>query len=258
MNTITAPFVEAIPSDATLMLLGEYGSVAHGVALDSSDHDYVGIAVEPQRMIMGLDYVGWDHWDTSVVKPRGDQARSEAEDHEGTVHALRKFVRLARQGNTAVLSALYLPSYVHLNEAGEHLLAHRDLFVSYDAVERFVSHLKNERGRMMGDEKAKVIRPELIEEYGYDTKAAYQAIKLAFYGLDYAENGSMSIPFTEPQREFILSVRRGEVPQEEVLDFLSASVDFLEQSVAHGTSLPRSTDKEKLNKLLYELYEMSW
>ena len=257
MSTLNK-FQQILPEGVEVILLGEYGSTAHGVALDASDHDYVGIGVEPKRMMLGMDYVGYNRWDNSVLKDNGMSSRSEAGSEEGTVHSLRKFFKLAYEGNTAILSTLYLPNYVHMSPIGEHLMANRDVFLSRRALWKFGGHLVHERDRMIGTKREKVLRPDLVEKYGYDTKAAYQAIKLAYHGLRYARESRLMIPFAPEEREFILAVRRGEVAHAEVVSFLNSALEVLNHEAENSTSLVDSADEQKINALLIELYELSY
>lgn len=251
-------FQNAVPQDVEIILLGEYGSTAYGLALDASDHDYVGVGIEPKNMVLGMDFVGSRHWDNTVIKDNGQNSRSEAGSIEGTVHALRKFFKLSRDGNTAILSTLYLPRYEHVSDLGAHLLKNRDLFLSRRALFRFGAHLTHERDRMRGTMTEKVLRPELVKLHGYDTKAAYQALKLAYHGLHYARNAELVIPFPKAESEFILAVRRGEVPFEEVVQFLDETIETLNYEFENSTVLPEFANNEALDELLIEMYEMNF
>lgn len=238
-----------LPSGANLMLLGEYGSTAHGVSLDNSDHDYLGVAVEPRTAIHGLD-----NYEHTILKDGAAGEATGAGETEGTVYGLQKFCRLAEQGNTAIMSLLYLPSYTVKNRFGELLLRNRELFRSREVLQRFAGHLTSEANRITGDKAQKVNRPELVAKYGYDTKAAYQAVKLAFHGRRFAREGELRIPFSPEEREYILSIRRGELTPEEILGFLREATSFLDNEAETSNLLPALAPREKINSLLEEIY----
>lgn len=253
MASILEQAAEKLPKETELILLGEYGSSAHNVAIDSSDFDYIGIAVEPPEVTYGLDT--YEH---TVLKEKGAGEASAANDEEGTIYSLKKFARLAEAGNTALVSALYLPKYEVLTELGQMLVDSRSLFLSRSILKRFAGHLSTERRRMNGDLSVKVLRPALIEEFGFDTKAAYQAVKLAFHGRRFADTGEMKIPFESDEREFILAVRRGEIPVEEIDALLETIVLHLDVQSETSVTLPEVSDRKAINDLLQTIYEVTY
>lgn len=253
MTSIFDKLRDKAPQDIRLILLGEYGSSAHGVAIGSSDHDFMGIAIEPKRTVFGLDL-----FEQAVLKPGGPGDATPADDDEGTVYALRKFVKLAEQGNTAIMSALYLPHYAFKDELGEYLISQRELFRSRSVLQRFAGHLMREKRRMTGELAEKVLRPELVGKFGFDTKAAYQAVKLGFHGRRFASDGELVIPFPKYERDYIIAVRTGQVELEAVQELLTEIITFLDSEAENSTFLPERPDREALNNLLRELYERSY
>lgn len=249
--TILDEAFSKIPTGAHLALLGEYGSAAHGVNMDTSDHDFTGVAVEPKNAIYGLE--SYEH---TLLGKDNQNARTAAEADEGKVFGLKKWTRLIEAGNTDVMASLFLPSYLHISEVGEILLENRSLFVSHQAIQRFAGHLSTERRRMNGgDAKVKVLRPDLIEQYGFDTKAAYQAVKLGFHGLRIAREGVMSIPFPREERDYILNVRLGKTKIEDIDEFLDETILELD-SIQPSEKLPDRPDREKINSLLERIYRI--
>lgn len=103
-----------------------------------------------------------------------------------------------------------------------------DGFLSRQAVERFLGYMQSQRERMLGQSKRNVPnRPELIEKYGWDVKYGSHALRLAYQGLEIASTGNLSLPLPDRERERVLSVKRGEVPRDEV----SAEISRLEADV---------------------------
>lgn len=240
---------ERLPEGADLILLGEYGSTSHGVSTEDSDFDFIGVAVEPFSAVFGLE--SYEH---TVLKDVAASEATAAGDEEGTIYALKKFLKLAEDGNTAIMSALYLPKYEVLTEAGEMLVNARGLFRSKRVLRRFASHLENERRRMVGELGAKVLRPQLVEKFGFDTKAAYQATKLAFHASRFAEVGELSIPFPENEIATILSIRSGEMKREEVNELLVEARTRIDNEAENSTTLPDRPDREKINELCAKIY----
>lgn len=249
--TILESTFEKLPAGANLLFLGEYGSSAHGVNTSDSDFDFIGVAVEPPSVFHGLDT--YEH---TLVGDSDTGSRTAAGAEEGKVFALKKFARLVEGGNTDVLASLFLPEYRFMSDAGNFLIQNRSLFVTLQAIKRFSGHLSTERRRMNGDIREKVLRPELIAEFGFDTKAAYQAVKLGFHGRRIARDKTMSIPFTGEERDFILAVRAGEITRKEIDEFLEDIVHELDVTEA-SDSLPERPDRVRINAVLREIYRMT-
>lgn len=249
MISILTQVAQKLPKEATLILLGEYGSSAHDVAISSSDFDYIGVAVEPESSTFGL--TPYEH---TVLKENSAGVPTAANEEEGTIYSLKKFAKLAQAGNTSIVSALYLPKYEVLTEVGAMLIAERDIFLSRSILKRFAGHLATERRRMNGDLKEKVLRPALIEQFGFDTKAAYQAVKLGFHGRRFALEGTMAIPFVGEEKEFILAVRAGEVPVATIDALLETIMLQLDEQSEISTTLPEASDAAAISALLHRVY----
>src|SRR5690606_26019385 len=111
--------------------------------------------------------------------------RSQPGDLDLTLYSLRKFCRLAAKGNPSVLILLWLPSYIKRTELGDRLIGMRERFISQEAGKRFLGYLASQKAALKGERARNVIRPELVERYGYDTKFAMHALRLAYQGIEY-------------------------------------------------------------------------
>ena len=60
-------------------------------------------------------------------------------------------------------------------------------------------------------------RPELEEMYGFDTKYAMHMLRSGFQDVELLTSGWVDLPMREPERSFLLNVRRGRVSEEECL-----------------------------------------
>lgn len=251
MTTILDEAKTKMPDGAHLLLLGEYGSSAHGVSTAVSDQDFIGVAAEPQNVILGLE--SYEH---TLLGKTNPSERTAAGTDEGKIFSLKKFTKLVEGGNTDVMASLFLPDYLEISEAGKFLVENRDAFVSHAAMFRFGMHLTTERRRMNGDAKVKVLRPELIAEFGFDNKAAYQAVKLGFHGLSLARNHVMEIPFGDEQARFIKNIRAGKVSREEIDKFLDDTIEEL-NATQPSAKLPERPDRDRVNSMLAKIYRMT-
>ncbi len=89
------------------ILRGVVGSTAHGTAVDGQDdRDEMAVFIEPPENVCGL--TPCDHY---IYRDKPEGVRSEAGDLDLTMYSLRKFCRLAEQGNPSVVILLWLPTH---------------------------------------------------------------------------------------------------------------------------------------------------
>ena len=94
------------------ILRGLVGSTVHGLNVNDGieDRDEMGICVEPLEDAMSL----WDRFEqfiyrTAAEREGRDNARSTAGDLDLTIYSLRKWTRLARNGNLTIMLLLFTP-----------------------------------------------------------------------------------------------------------------------------------------------------
>lgn len=279
------PATTAEIAERGLILRGTVGSTAHGLHLTGTDdRDEMGIAVEPPDRVIGL--TGFEqhihrtaeerlrHNPTADQRYRGRTPPSQAGDLDLTVYSLRKFAKLAANGNPTVQILLFVePLFV--NRWGLLLRENAHLFASKEAGARFLGYLQAQRERLLGQRgQMRVTRTELVERHGYDTKFAMHAVRLGYQGVEYLETGRLTLPM-DAGREYCMSVRRGEVALAEVVQvledlerqlcMLTYGQDGLPETVpgrrdySKGTSrLPEKADRQRLDELLVEIYTGVW
>lgn len=220
------------------------GSQVHGLALPGSDRDELGVFVERPERVVGMEPA----LDRYVFRTQPDGDRSGPGDVDLVLYSLRRYLSLAVRGNPTVLLPLFAPaeSVTVTTPLGEELRALGPAMLSRQAVERFVGYLDGQLQRLVGARSRRGMphRPELVERHGYDTKYASHALRLAFQGLELVRDGRLTLPMPLPEREEVLAVKRGEVPDQ---DAVMARIDEVraevERRLEAGTSpLPAEPD----------------
>lgn len=110
---------------------------------------------------------------------------------------------------------------------------------------------------MTGQSGAHTNRPELVAEHGYDTKFAMHALRLGVQGIELLSTGRITLPVAEPDREYLRSIRRGEIPLDEVI----AAIDNAERRLTglrESSAVAAEPDREWVNAWLHRSYLDYW
>lgn len=243
-------------AEPNLILLGLVGSTVHGVTVDSADdRDEMGICIEPPEYVAGLRT--FDQW---VYRTQPEGTRSGPGDVDRTVYSLRKWCRLALAGNPTVMLLLHVPDAQCqvLEDPGRQLRANKQWFASRRAGRAYLGYMQRQRDRMTGERgQMRVNRPELIQQYGFDTKYAGHVLRLGYQGIEFLESGHLTLPMRSPERARVLDVRNGHVPFQDVL----AEADHLQhrlESLLESSPLPERPNDNEVNAFLAETYRAWW
>jgi uncharacterized protein len=260
-------------AETGMILRAQVGSGVHGTSIGGQDdRDEMGICLEPPEYVTGVarvpagvgegvGSVDFEQYQRHTVwdQPGGLANRSGAGDLDVVIYSARKWARLALAGNPTVLLLLFVPEneVVFCNDAGAELVANGHRFVSRLAADRFIGYLQGQRDAMTGISKAHTNRPELVAEYGYDTKFAMHALRLGVQGTELLTTGRITLPVPEPHRAYLLRVRRGEIPLEEVIAAVNAAEQTLHE-LRTSTAVPDQPDRAWVNSWLHRSYEEYW
>jgi hypothetical protein len=241
------------------------GSEVHGVVSDSDDHDELGVYIPAPTGVLGLveeeHHIARTAWErTGTGKSSPNQPRSQAGDTDLTLYALRKYAKLAVNGNPSIILLFFVPRKftIYENSWGRLLRSHGDLFLSKDAGRKFLGYLQAQKERMLGTRGQKSVkRPELIEKYGFDTKFAYHAIRLGHQGIELMKSGHISLPMPEELRTFLSHVRRGTYTEAQII----AHVDEVERELLDAyknCKLPATPYADRINWLITNMHREYW
>lgn len=233
------------------VLRGVVGSTVHGTAVDGQDdRDEMGVFVEPPENVCGLTSL--DHY---IYRDQPDGVRSQPGDLDLTMYSLRKFCRLAAAGNPSILMLMWLPEYLTKKAIGSALIGIRQAFISKTAGKKYLGYLKGQKASLTGERAQKVNRPELIEKYGYDTKFAMHALRLAMQGIELLTYRKLTLPVTEPNLSVLRAVRTGEYSYEKTLSLIEANEDQLKEVVEECTW---EADTDLINKFMVDAHRLHW
>lgn len=241
-----------------MIFRSEVGSGVHGISVGGDDRDELGICIEPPAYVTGLRT--FEQFERHTAWDRGGmRERSGAGDLDVTIYGLRKFCRLAAQGNPSIITLLFVPdsAVMYCDEFGRELLDHADWFVSLGVADRYLGYLHSQRRGMNG--QGRVNRPELIEKHGYDTKFAAHALRLGRQGMELLSTGRIELPMNASWRLYLQSMRRGEVSYGRAMHHL----DELEQRLQelrerNPRNLPAEPQWGEIDRWLHRTYTTAW
>jgi hypothetical protein len=255
-------------AEANTILRVQVGSGVHGIAIEGTDdRDEMGVCVEPQDYVFGLLPLGvperfeqYEHH-TAWEREGGLKNRSGPGDLDVTVYSLRKFLRLALNGNPAIIGTFFTPprEIISCNGLGLRLLELAPLIVSKEAGPKYLGYLKAQRRSMeSGNGKGRdVTRKELVGRYGFDTKFAGHMIRLGLQGAELLETGRITLPMRAHERGIVRSVRTGAFTMQACLDF-AGDLEARVRRAMEASALPEHPDREAVNRWLVQAYLEHW
>jgi predicted nucleotidyltransferase len=98
-------------------------------------------------------------------------------------------------------------------------------------------------------------RAALEEKYGYDTKHAYHLVRLIRMCREVLTTGKVIVK--RPDREELLSIRNGAWSYEKLIEFADSEEKSLNELYMTCNVLPKTPDRELLDKLCIKLVEKS-
>ena len=110
---------------------------------------------------------------------------------------------------------------------------------------------------MTGEASAHTNRPELVAMHGYDTKYAMHALRLGLQGIELLTTGRITLPVPGPHREYLRSIRRGDVQLTEVIDAIAGAEAKLAE-LRHSSAAPDQPDRHWVDAWLHRSYLNFW
>lgn len=242
---------------AGTILRCQVGSGVHGTSIaGTDDRDEMGICAEPPEYVIGLR-----RFEQYIYRTQPEGRRSGHGDLDLTIYSLRKWMRLALQGNPTVLLPLFVPDeeIVAITPLGTELREHRNMILSRQAGHRFAGYLEAQRRGLLSREgKGRdVTRPELVEAYGWDTKHGAHMVRLGVQGVELLTTGFITLPMPEPWRTWIVELRTG---GHSMTDALEVAEDLEKQlrELITTSPLPERPDRKAADAWLISAYRCAW
>jgi len=235
------------------------GSVSYGVSADNSDNDIVGFAIPQKEMIFphlcgeiegfGKQKKRFNQWQEHHVDDK-----SAGKMYDFTIYSIVTYFNLCMGNNPNMIDSLFTPvnCVIHSTSIGNMVRENRKIFLHKGCWPKFKGYAYSQMYKIEHkdpDEGGK--RRELIEKYGYDTKHAYNVIRLMDEVEQILTLGDLDL---QRAREQMKSVRRGEWKLEDIKQHFQTKEKVLEEVYAKST-LPWGPDEPRIKQLLLDCLE---
>lgn len=237
------------------------GSTIHGLHVEGTDdRDEMGVCIEPLETFTAFHEFEQYIYRTAAAREGRHDAPSRPGDLDLTIYGLRKFLRLAMQGNPTVLNLLFVhqSQWISGDARGRQLQDLTPSIISAQAGKRYLGYMEAQLQRLLGERgQLRVTRTDLIEAHGYDTKYAMHVLRLGYQGVELMETGRLTLPLPEPARTWVRSVRAGEVPLQDVLQ-RAGELERRVKDLLTAAALPAHPDEDAVQQWMTDVYWQTW
>lgn len=182
------------------------GSYLYGTNTETSDLDYVGVALPSIDVKLGIQ--NWNESDLSSKKSN-ENRRNNSDDVDCKIYSFDKFMKLLMENNPNVTELVFAPekNIIICNDIGREIMAlaphipnRRIIHATAGYAYQQIKLLKTKKENMTG-------RKELAEKYGFDTKFASHAFRLLYEGIEFMTTGELVLPLNQRQR--LIEIKNG-------------------------------------------------
>jgi len=209
------------------------GSKLYNLDTKSSDTDYKGFGFPSNEALLGLKH------EEQV------EYKNEREKVEGTIYSLEKYFRLCLAGNPSILDVAFADKKFVLatTKVGEEVNDFiRKNVITKSLFNPYFGYFKAQV-RELNESKKTGVRAVLVEKYGYDTKFASHAVRLALQFSEIMRTGWLKPTLTGLEQEMCFDIKSGKYKLEEVNSLFKVLEHTMINSYENA-KLPEAPDKE--------------
>jgi predicted nucleotidyltransferase len=237
------------------------GSVAYGVASDTSDVDVYAWAIPPKEDIFphlrgeipgfGRPAKRFEQYQEHHISD-SDALGGHGRTYDFTVYGIVKYFALATDCNPNVIDSLFTPvtCVLHSTKVGNLVRENRRLFLHRGAWPKFKGYAYSQLHKLAIKEPTGK-RAEVVAEHGYDTKFAYHVVRLLGEVEQILMEGDIDL---QRDNDRLKAIRRGEWTEERLRQWAAEKEADLERAYA-ASKLPATPNEEKLKELLLNCLE---
>ena len=234
------------------------GSAAYGVSSDTSDVDVYGFAIPNKSLVFPHQFNG----EIEGFGAKGHRFEVYQQHHmedgkkvwDYSIYNIVKYFSLVMANNPNMIDSLFVPErcILHMTPIGAKVRAWRQNFLHKRCWHTFKGYSYQMLHKLRTKEPTKDSkRKALVEEFGYDTKYAYNVVRLLNEVEQILAEGDLDL---ERSREQLKSIRRGDWTLQEIEDYFKFKEKDLE-ALYTKSELPWGPDENAVKSFLLELLE---
>lgn len=234
------------------------GSVAYGVAGESSDWDCYGWCVPHKTAVFphlrgeisgfGRQVKRFDQWQQHHIIDE-----TAGKEYDFQVFSIVKYFQLVMENNPNVIDSLFVPErcVLHSTPVSNLVRDNRRMFLHKGAYHKFKGYAFSQIKKMK-DKNPEVgsKRYADIQAYGFDRKYAYHLVRLIGEIEEILQTGDLTLD-EAGRREVMKSIRRGDWTEDRILEYFEQKQPYLEK-LYEDSSIPYGPDEEAIRGLLLE------
>ncbi len=237
------------------------GSVAYGVAADTSDMDIYGFCIPPREMIFphlageipgfGRQRDRFEQYQIHHVRDP-EELNGHGRTYDLQIFNIVKFFQLAMESNPNMIDSLFTPQtcVLHITRIGNMVREQRRLFLHKGAWVKFKSYAYSQLHKMT-TKSPQGKRKEIRDRFGFDVKYAYNIVRLLYEAEQILLEGDIDL---QRHREHLKAIRRGEVSEADIRLWAAEKEKQLEK-VYLESKLPKQPDEARIKVLLVQCLE---
>jgi len=217
------------------------GSVAYGVADDTSDYDVYGFCIPPKDLIFphlqgiipgfGRQIPHFEQYQQHHIYDK-DALTGKGRTYDLTIFSIVKYFHLAMNNNPNMVDSLFVPQncILHITKVGQMVRENRRLFLTKKSWHTFKGYAYAQLHKMdIKNPEAGSTRAETVERFGYDVKFGYHVVRLIDEVHQILETGDLILGRNNEQ---LKEIRRGGWTAEQVREYFTQKESELEQLYA--------------------------
>jgi len=237
------------------------GSIAYGVATDTSDFDVYGFCIPPRENIFphlageipgfGRQINRFNQYQEQHIMD-ADAQGGKGREYDLTIYSIVKYFQLVMENNPNMVDSLYTPldCVLHITKIGQMVRDARDLFLHKGAWHKFRGYAYSQLSKIAG-KTVESKRYESVLKYGYDVKFAYHTVRLVLEVEQILTEHTIDL---RRNSDLLKAIRQGEWTEQQVREWFAMKEKQLD-GVYNSSTLRYSPDEDAIKALLLACLE---
>lgn len=237
------------------------GSVAYGTSSDTSDMDVYGFCINLREDIFphlkgeipgfGRQIQRFEQFQEHGIVDT-EAMGGDGRTYDITIFSIVKYFQLCMDNNPNMLDTLYtsFECVLHSTEVGKLVRDNRDIFLHKGSFHKFLGYAHSQITKM-NNKNPQGKRKEMVELHGFDCKYACHLVRLAYECEMILMEHTLDL---RRHNEHLKSIRKGEVPKEDILKWFGEK-ELQLNALYHTSTLRHKPDEAKIKALLLTCLE---